>query len=179
MMEKKEVVKKKDDRYKYLPTDKKSWVKTDKDRALVSRLLSEALVAYRQPKVKDDDELMQRFDEYFRMCAETGQIPTVEEMALNTGFSDSTVWDWETGRRKGFSPRTAEIVKSAKAYLKTFDAKLVVSGKLNFLTYCFRAKNYYGMVDKQEMVLTPNNPLGNIENEQEIRKRLTDGTIEV
>ena len=40
--------------------------------------------------------------------------------------------------------------------LKTFDAKLVISGKLNFLAYCFRAKNYYGMVDKQEMVVTPN-----------------------
>ncbi len=42
--------------------------------------------------------------------------------------------------------------------MQTFDAKLVVSGKLNFLAYCFRAKNYYGMVDKQEMVLTPNQP---------------------
>lgn len=50
------------------------------------------------------------------------------------------------------------IIKKAKGFMQTFDAKLVVSGKLNFLAYCFRAKNYYGMVDKQEMVLTPNQP---------------------
>lgn len=44
--------------------------------------------------------------------------------------------------------------------MKTFDAKLVITGKMNFLAYCFRAKNYYGMADKSEVVLTPNNPLG-------------------
>ena len=47
------------------------------------------------------------------------------------------------------------IIKKAKEMCKTFDAKLVVSGKLNFLAYCFRAKNYYGMVDKQEIEVAP------------------------
>ena len=77
---------------------------------------------------------------------------------MTTGYSISTVKDWLYGIRKGFSPETATIIKKAKGFLQTFDAKLVVSGKLNFLAYCFRAKNYYGMVDKQEMVLTPNQP---------------------
>lgn len=77
---------------------------------------------------------------------------------MSTGYAISTVKDWESGRHKGFSPETASIIKKAKGFMQTFDAKLVVSGKLNFLAYCFRAKNYYGMVDKQEMVLTPNQP---------------------
>ena len=83
---------------------------SDEDRALVSQLLTEVLIEYRQP------------------------------------------------RNKGFSPETSKIIKKARGFMQTFDAKLVVSGKLNFLAYCFRAKNYYGMVDKQEMVLTPNQP---------------------
>lgn len=29
-------------------------------------------------------------------------------------------------------------------------------GEINSTVYIFRAKNYYGMVDKQEMVVTPN-----------------------
>lgn len=64
--------------------------------------------------------------------------------------------------------------------LKTFDAKLVISGKLNFLAYCFRAKNYYGMVDKQEMVVTPNVNNDSDYSADDIRKRyLTDSpTIE-
>lgn len=131
---------------------------SDEDRALVSRLLTEALVEYRQPKVKSDEELTERINNYFARCAETGQTPTVEELYMTTGYSISTVKDWLYGKRKGFSPETATIIKKAKGFLQTFDAKLVVSGKLNFLAYCFRAKNYYGMVDKQEMVLTPNQP---------------------
>mgnify|MGYP003239826370 FL=1 len=127
---------------------------SDEDRAL----LTEVLVEYRQPKVKSDEELKERINDYYARCAQTGQTPTVEELFLSTGYAISTVKDWEYGRRKGFSPETAAIIKKAKGFMQTFDAKLVVSGKLNFLAYCFRAKNYYGMVDKQEMVLTPNQP---------------------
>lgn len=131
---------------------------SDEDRALVSQLLSEVLVEYRQPRVKSDEELTGRFDAYFNRCAQTGQTPTVEELYLSSGYSISTVEDWYYGRNKGFSPETSSIIKKAKSFMRTFDAKLVVAGKLNFLAYCFRAKNYYGMVDKQEVVLTPNQP---------------------
>lgn len=146
-------------------------VATAEDRALVSKLLNEVLVEYRQPKVKSDEELAERLNDYFMRCAETGQIPTVEEMCLSTGFSQSTCWDWENGRNKGFSSETSQIIKKAKEMLKTFDAKLVISGKLNFLAYCFRAKNYYGMVDKQEMVLTPNVNNDSDYNADDIRAR--------
>ena len=151
-------------------------IETDEDKALVRKLLGEVLIEYNQPKVKNDEELAERLNGYFMRCAESGQIPTVEEMCLSTGYSQSTCWDWETGRRKGFSNSTAEIIKKAKEMLKTFDAKLVISGKLNFLAYCFRAKNYYGMVDKQEMVLTPNNNNEPDYNIEDIKKRLSAPT---
>ena len=38
---------------------------TPADKAIVSKMLNEILVEYRQPKVTSDEELMQRFDEYF------------------------------------------------------------------------------------------------------------------
>ena len=129
---------------------------SDEDKAIVSNLLGEVFTEYKQPKVTSDAQLQQRLDDYFTRCAQRGQIPTVEEMCMATGYTSSTCWDWEHGRNKGFSSETSEIMKKAKEFLKTFDAKMVVSGKLNFLAYCFRAKNYYGMVDKQEHVITPN-----------------------
>lgn len=155
-------------------------VQNEEDRALVQKLLGEVLVEYRQPKVKSDEELAERLDGYFKRCAENGQIPTVEEMCLSTGYTYWTCYDWETGRNKGFSSETSHIIKKAKEMLKTFDAKLVISGKLNFLAYCFRAKNYYGMVDKQEMVVTPNVNNDSDYSAEDIRKRyLTDSaTIE-
>ena len=155
-------------------------VETAEDKALVSKLLTEVLVEYKQPKVKNDEELAERINEYFMRCAMNGQVPTVEEMCMSTGYAQSTIWDWETGRRQGFSNSTAEVIKKAKDVLKTFDAKLVISGKLNFLAYCFRAKNYYGMVDKQEMVVTPNMNNDSDYSADDIKKRyLTDSaTIE-
>ena len=63
------------------------------------------------------------------------------------------------------------IIKKAKGYLQTFDAKLVIAGKMNFLAYCFRAKNYYGMRDQQEVMITPNNPLGEATSPEELRRK--------
>jgi hypothetical protein len=131
-------------------------IQTEEDREFVSKLLGEVLVEYTRPRVKSDEELAERLNDYFTRCATTGQVPTVEEMCMCTGYGYSYIHDIETGRRRGFSPNSADILKKAKNFLMTFDAKLAVSGKMNFLAYCFRAKNYYGMVDKQEHVITPN-----------------------
>lgn len=145
--------------------------KNPEDRLLVSKLLSEVITEYKQPRVKSDEELAQRINDYFLRCASSGQTPTVEEMAMSTGYSIQTVADWEHGKNKGFSSETSVIIKKAKNVLQTFDAKLVVSGKMNFLAYCFRAKNYYGMVDKQEYVVTPNTRPENEFSEEDIIKR--------
>lgn len=156
----------------------KELVKTEEQRAVARQLLGEALHSYRMPKVKNDEELAQRIDEYFQKCAENAQVPTVEEMALHTGYTLKTLWEWQSGRRKGFSSETKEIVEKAKEFLKTFDAKMAVAGSLNFLTYCFRAKNYYGMVDKQEVMLTPNNPLGDMPDRKALEERIAATVIE-
>ena len=145
-------------------------IKTEEDRQLVSKLLKEVLYEYRQVKVKNDEELAFRLDDYFQRCAESGQIPTIEEMCMSTGYTYSTVYDWETGRNQGFSEETSKIIKKAKEMCKTFDAKLVVSGKMNFLAYCFRAKNYYGMVDKQEHTLIASTDSGSDYNAEDIKR---------
>lgn len=139
---------------------------------LVSKLLTEALEAYRMPPVKSDEELLDRLDQYFERCATRDIKPTVEEMCLYTGYSIKTVWDWEVGNRGGFTAHTAEIIKKSKGYMATFDAKLLIEGKLNPVSYIFRAKNYYGMKDVQDVVLTPNNPLGQDADPATIRKQI-------
>lgn len=158
------------------PQSRAGLITTDEDRKFVAGLLSETLHAYKQPRVKSDDELQDRLNQYFQHCADTGQIPTVEEMALYIGYCRTAMWDLETGRRKGFSDSTADIIKKAKEFLATFDAKLVVSGKMNFLAYCFRAKNFYGMSDKSEYVITPSNQQESDFDEADLRRRyMVDG----
>ena len=71
------------------PPSRAGLITTDEDRQFVAGLLTETLHAYKQPRVKSDEELQERFNEYFQHCADTGQIPTVEEMALATGLGVS------------------------------------------------------------------------------------------
>ncbi|MBQ2768082.1 MAG: hypothetical protein IJF49_08425 [Clostridia bacterium] len=120
----------------------------------VRSALFEVMEAYKQPKVRSDEEMLDRIALYFATCAERGSHPVLEEMALYCGYTLDSFWDIEHGRNKGFSPQTSAIVKKAKFCVQTLDAKLATSGKLNFLAYCFRAKNYYGMQDKVEHVVT-------------------------
>jgi hypothetical protein len=61
------------------------------------------------------------------------------------------------------------MIKKAKDLIAAYDANLVAEGKLNPVTYIFRSKNYYGMKDQQEHVITPNNPLGDAASPEEIR----------
>lgn len=133
---------------------------TDERRELISRLLKETLRTYNMPKVRDDDELAQRFVDYFNHCADSGERPTVEQLCQCTGWTIKEVYDWETGRLKGFSSDTGGIVKKAKEFLAVFDAKMVSEGKLNPVVYIFRAKNYYGMKDQQDLTIAPANSLG-------------------
>ena len=56
--------------------------------------------------------------------------------------------------------------------------KMVQEGKINPVTYIFRAKNYFGLQDKQEYVITPNNPLGDHADPEDIQKRLEEGVID-
>lgn len=141
------------------------------NRDLIKQLVAESVFAYKQPRVRSDEELAERWDTYFAMCAERGQIPTVEELALYAGYATDALCDIENGTLPGFSPETKRIVKHAKSVLKTFDAKFVTSGKLNFLTYCFRAKNYYGMVDRQDVNVAPQQKAENDFSAEDLRKR--------
>lgn len=135
-------------------------IQGEEGKSFVGRILRETLEAYRMPKVRSDDELLNRLDDYFERCASRDIKPTVEEMCVYTGYTIQGIWDIENGRSGGFSAKTSEIIKKAKNYMSIFDARLLIEGKLNPVSYIFRAKNYYGMKDVQDVVLTPNNPLG-------------------
>ena len=132
----------------------KAWlVKEEERKAINTRLLGETLEMYKQPKVKTDEELAERLGWYFTRCAERESRPTMEEMWLSTGYACSTVRDWATGYSRGLGEYTAEILKKAQAFMMAYDAGLVASGALNPVVYIFRAKNYYGMKDQQDITL--------------------------
>ncbi len=100
-------------------------------------------------------ELSERFEQLFDMCFRNNFIPTVEALALCSGFDRRSIWDIENGvTHKGDG--MSDIIKNAKEFIATLEAELARDGEINSTVYIFRAKNYYGMTDKQEVVVTPN-----------------------
>lgn len=141
----------------------------------VRRVLSEVLNWYVQPKAKTDDEVEDRTLYFFRYCAERGERPTWEKYCLALGYDRKTVYDWSNGEH--CSERKSHIIKSAKETLAAYDAGMATEGKMNPVPYIFRAKNYYGMKDQADIVVTPNNPMGAEMPESELRKRIADGVV--
>ena len=132
---------------------------------------------YNMEKAVTDEEIRERLYRYFVETLESGEIPTVEEMCLALGYDRATIWRWETGD-EGSTPARRNLIKKAKEFLASFDAKLVQENKVNPTTYIFRAKNYFGLKDEVEYVLTPNNPLGDMRDSMDIKRRLSEGVVD-
>ena len=131
----------------------------DDKRVFIGKALNNILAvsrAFEEP-VKTDEELCDRLNWFFDVCRETNQLPTVEKMCLAIGYDRTTVFDWITGRCGcGISSVAPDILKKAKNLIASLDAELAQEGKIQPVVYMFRAKNYYGMKDQQDVVLTPN-----------------------
>ena len=124
----------------------------------ISRCLRNCLMFYDRPIVKSDEECRERLYWFFDTCEKTGQLPTVEKMVMALGTVKSTVWDWEQGKK--CSQIRADMIKKAKGFIAGFESEMVTEGKINPVVYIFRAKNYFGMKDQQDVVLKPESPLG-------------------
>ena len=132
------------------------------------------VIYYKNAKpVETDDECAERLDLFFEHMADTGELPTVEKMCLALGVPRQRVWEWEQGRK---GERRSDMIKKAKEILAAIDAELVSSGKIPQVTYIFRAKNFFGMTDQTQVILTPNNPYQSASEDELKQKYLTDMT---
>ncbi len=111
--------------------------------------------------VQTDVELEERLMQFFMSCAENQSIPTVEKMCLAIGYNRKTVWAWGDGKPSSLGYRTQQIIEKARQIMESFDAELLMENSINPVSYIFRAKNYYGLVDRQEHVLPSQNSLCN------------------
>ena len=145
--------KKRDPKYNKMPEyashgNIKHMVEKTEKAEEISRIVSESVQYFNRKRPENNEELIDRLNEYFRECIVKGQIPTVEDMALSLGVTRQILYNWET---RGDNYERMEIVKKAKEVLAGIDAKLVSEGKIPQVTYIFRAKNYFGMRDQTQI----------------------------
>src|SRR5690606_24664583 len=107
--------------------------------------ISDMLHVYSMPPIDtDSDEAVeQRIFEYFQYCIEKDIRPGVEGMAMALGVNRRTLWDWETGNRRGNSIVRADIIKKAKQFIALYLENLAQNNKIYPATWIFLMKNHY------------------------------------
>lgn len=108
----------------------------------------------RESQPRTDDEVEQRIDDYLLFCEKSGVRPTVEGMGLAIGYTRVTIHNWRHGL--GCSPRRTEIINYVYDAMAAFDADMVINNRMPPVPYIFRSKNFYGMRDQTDVVITPN-----------------------
>lgn len=144
----------------------------DREMAMfISRTLHNSMRDLCNSKAKDDDEVVVRIESYFHFCESECVIPTVEGLALSLGISKTTFFGWRDGKR---GTVRGDFLKKAQLVINEFDTQMAITGKMPTLLYFFRSKNYYGMKDQIDTVVTHNNPMGDGRTAQEIEDSLDD-----
>ncbi len=143
----------------------------------VAQIVKNTMNWFGRPIVQSDEECAERLQDFFATMCETGEIPTVEKMALALGTTRKTLWEWQNGSK---GSERARMIQQGKEVLASMDAELVQRNKIPAIPYIFRAKNYYGMKDTQEIeVSTAPNLLGDDGNREELAAKYSESVADL
>lgn len=123
------------------------------------------------------EEVTQRIKDYFTICADDDMKPSVAGLALAMDIDRRYLWEIREGL-KGKNPAVADTIKKAMKILDLQMVDYMQNGKINPVSGIFLMKNNFGYADKQEVVLTPNNPLGDTKDTKELEEQYIDSVVE-
>lgn len=118
---------------------------------------------------RTNQEILDRIDYYFEQCIVDAIRPTIETMSLALGYSRISIWSWKNGVK--CDSQRQQIIQAAYDTIAAFDADMVSNGQLNPIVYIFRSKNFYDMKDQTDLVVRPDNPLGEVVSVEEIEEK--------
>lgn len=127
------------------------------------------------PDKSNAQELEDRFWRYVDLCNERDVRVTNQVAYFAMGISKDDVYNWENGLTRSSEHR--ELIKKVKAFCGSYREMLGADGRLNPVTLVWWQKNYDGLVDRQEVVLTPNNPLGTITDQKQLEERIAGSVV--
>ena len=119
--------------------------------------------------ISDPVQVELRIRQYFEQCVGSDMKPTVSGMALALGVDRKTLYDWSRGNYRDVTH--SPIVKKAMNVLDALWEDYMLNGKINPVSGIFLGKNHFGYTDKQEIVVKPENPLGEQKSPDEIKQR--------
>lgn len=126
------------------------------------------------------EDVRDRITLYFQTCADDDMKPSVAGLALGFGIDRRTLWKWINGVQSDFVAAESRVtLKKAYQILTAQMENYMQNGKINPVAGIFLMKNNMDYQDKQEVVLTPNQPLGDQTSEKELEKKYIEDVIGV
>ena len=99
--------------------------------------------------------------------------PSVAGLALALDVERSYLWMLREGV-KGKNPDVVNLLKKAVQILDNQMVDYMQNGKINPISGIFLMKNSFGYTDKQEVVITPQSPLGDQKDTKAIEEKYRD-----
>ena len=138
-----------------------------------TRYLRYAMASLNLPPidVADPKQVEQRIYEYFQYCIDNDRKPNIKGLGNWIGVDDETVARWRRGEYR--AETHCGVIKKAIDILQEMWWDYGQNGKCNPASWIFIGKNAFGMRDETQVVVTPNNPLQDLDADQ-ARKRLVE-----
>lgn len=137
-----------------------------------ARYLRYAMASLSLPPIdiSDPKQVEQRISDYFDFCVQNDRKPNMVGMANWLGVSRETLNMWKRGEYRGSTHH--DVIKRAVGMLEELWVDYMQNGKANPASLIFLGKNMFGYKDTQDVIVTPNNPLGAENSAEEAQKRL-------
>lgn len=121
--------------------------------------------------ISDPEQVKERIGVYFNYCAQNDRRPQVVGLCNWLGISRDTLNTWKNGENRGATH--TDIIKKAYGIMEEMWTDFMLYGKVNPPTGIFLSKNWFNYKDVADVVVTPNNPMQDL-NADDARKRLTE-----
>ena len=123
--------------------------------------------------INDPQAVEERLNQYLQYCMQRDMKPSVESMALAFGTNRMQLWRWVNGVECNIPEESRYAIKKGYNIMNQLLAQTMMDGKINPVSAIFLMKNNMGYRDQTEVVVTPNNPLNDL-NDTQATKRILD-----
>ena len=142
----------------------------------MSRMITNAmnLSNFGPVDINDSDAVEERVNQAMRYMIEHDMKPTVESLALAFNTNRMQLWRWANNVECGNIPeRSRYAIKKGYNLMNQLLTQTMADGKINPVAAIFLLKNNHQYRDQTDVVVTPNNPIQDLDADT-ARQRLIE-----
>ncbi|MBQ3265222.1 MAG: hypothetical protein IJH07_05540 [Ruminococcus sp.] len=127
--------------------------------------------------LKNAEQVKERTMNYFSICEKNDMKPSVAGLALALGIERTTLWKIRKKQEGGYPAEVINTLKRAVQIINAMMEDYMQNGKINPVSGIFLMKNNMDYTDKQEVVVTPNNPMGDTTDIKQLEEKYRDSVV--